>query len=65
MYIVNSRKQKEQIVGEQNSMLADIIIIGVLVVFVMLAIWIIVKNKKAGKNCAGCPYSTNCDKRGN
>lgn len=40
-----------------GNIIANIIIIAVLVVLVGLAIFYIVKEKKKGKKCIGCPYS--------
>ena len=42
----------------------DIIIIGIVLVVVGGAIWYIVKAKKNGAKCIGCPASGNCGKRG-
>ena len=35
----------------------DYIIIAVIAVIVGLAIWYIVREKKRGKKCIGCPYA--------
>lgn len=38
----------------------DFIIIAILVVIVGLAIWSIIKAKKSGKKCIGCPDGGSC-----
>ena len=40
----------------------DYIIIGVIVVIIGLASWYLIRQKKKGKKCVGCPYACNCDK---
>lgn len=40
----------------------NIIVIGLIVVILGLAIVYIVKSKKSGKKCIGCPYAKNCSK---
>ncbi|MBQ8684187.1 MAG: FeoB-associated Cys-rich membrane protein [Clostridia bacterium] len=39
----------------------DLIIIGVLLLLVGLAVWYIVKAKRSGKKCIGCPDSDRCN----
>ncbi|MBO5214015.1 MAG: FeoB-associated Cys-rich membrane protein [Clostridia bacterium] len=36
------------------------IVIGVILAAVGLAVWYIVKEKKKGAKCIGCPYSKQC-----
>lgn len=43
----------------------DFIIIGVIIVIVGGAIAYIVKKKKSGAKCIGCPYSGECGKASN
>ena len=38
----------------------DYVILGIIVLAVCLAIYYIVKSKKNGKKCIGCPYSDGC-----
>ncbi len=38
----------------------DIIVIAVLTAILGLAIWYIVKSKKSGRKCIGCPDSGSC-----
>lgn len=38
----------------------DYIIIAVIAVIVGLAVWYIVREKKRGKKCIGCPYANSC-----
>lgn len=42
--------------------MANIIIIVILLIMVFLAIRFIVREKKRGRKCIGCPYSENCSK---
>jgi len=39
----------------------DLIIIGVIVLILGLATWYVIRSKKRGKKCIGCPDSCNCD----
>lgn len=41
----------------------DIIAIAVILLVMGLAIWYIVKSKKSGKKCIGCPYAEECKAR--
>ena len=43
----------------------DLIIVAILLVIVGLAIWYIVKAKKSGKKCIGCPQGCCPSKNGN
>ena len=38
----------------------NVIIIAVVAGLLGLAIWYIVKEKKSGKKCVGCPYADSC-----
>ena len=40
--------------------MVNIVIIGILLVFVGLAVSYIVKAKKSGVNCIGCPHAKSC-----
>lgn len=44
--------------------LTDIIVIAVIVLIVGGAVAYIVKAKKSGKKCIGCPYAGSCDAGG-
>lgn len=45
--------------------MADFIIAGILLIIIGVAIVYIVKAKKSGKKCIGCPSGCNCsDKKG-
>ncbi|MBQ3124231.1 MAG: FeoB-associated Cys-rich membrane protein [Clostridia bacterium] len=44
--------------------MANIIVLAIIVVAVGLAIWYIVKAKRSGKKCIGCPYSDSCTSAG-
>ena len=39
----------------------DLIVIAILVLILGLCIGYIVKEKKKGKKCIGCPYSSSCN----
>lgn len=43
---------------------ADFIAIGIIIVIVGCAVAYIVKAKKSGKKCIGCPDSASCSKGG-
>lgn len=43
-------------------MIITIISILILLIIVGLAIWYIIKEKKSGKKCIGCPYCDECPK---
>ncbi|MBQ6839350.1 MAG: FeoB-associated Cys-rich membrane protein [Oscillospiraceae bacterium] len=38
----------------------NVIIIAVLVIIIGLAVWYVVKAKKSGKKCIGCPDGCSC-----
>ena len=38
----------------------DILVILVITAIAGLAVWYIVKSKKSGKKCVGCPYAESC-----
>lgn len=38
----------------------DIIILAVLIVIIGSALWYIIRKKKAGVRCIGCPENDNC-----
>lgn len=42
----------------------DIAVILVLALVVGLAVFYIVKKKKSGAKCIGCPYASDCGKKG-
>ncbi|MBQ4155592.1 MAG: FeoB-associated Cys-rich membrane protein [Clostridia bacterium] len=41
----------------------DYIIIAIVVLIVGLAAWYIIRAKKRGKKCIGCPESCGCNKK--
>lgn len=41
--------------------MADIIIAGIIVIAIGLAVGYIIKAKRSGKKCIGCPYSDGCN----
>ena len=45
--------------------LTDIIVIGIIVLIIGAAIFYIIKEKKSGRKCIGCPYSGECSKKHN
>ncbi|MDD6563546.1 MAG: FeoB-associated Cys-rich membrane protein [Clostridiales bacterium] len=40
--------------------MADIIIGSIIILAVIFAVGYIIKEKRNGKKCIGCPYSENC-----
>ena len=42
----------------------DYIVIGVILLVIGAAVGYIVKAKRSGKKCIGCPYSDSCGKSG-
>ena len=40
--------------------MADIIILGIIVITITVAIAYIIKEKRNGRKCIGCPYSDSC-----
>lgn len=45
-------------------MWTDWILAGVILVVVGVAVWYIIKEKKRGRKCIGCPYSGSCASKG-
>lgn len=45
-------------------MLAEIIAIAVIVLIIGGAVAYIIKSKKSGKKCIGCPYASSCKSGG-
>ena len=43
--------------------MADLIVIGILIVIIGSALFYIVKEKKRGTRCIGCPAAGNCPSR--
>lgn len=43
----------------------DIIVIAIIVVIVGLAAFYVIKQKKKGKKCIGCPYGSSCGSKNN
>lgn len=41
----------------------DLIVIGVIVLIIGLAAWYVIRSKKSGKKCIGCPDSCACDRK--
>ncbi|MDC7241193.1 MAG: FeoB-associated Cys-rich membrane protein [Spirochaetales bacterium] len=39
----------------------DIAVVGVILLVISLAVWKIVRDKKRGVKCSGCPDSGKCD----
>jgi len=42
----------------------DLVVILILALVIGLAVFYIVKKKKSGAKCIGCPYSESCGKKG-
>ena len=42
----------------------DILVVLILILILGLAVLYIVKKKKSGAKCIGCPYSSQCGKNG-
>ncbi len=42
----------------------DLVVILILALVIGLAVFYIVKKKKSGAKCIGCPYSESCNKNG-
>ena len=40
--------------------MANVIVVGVLLIIVGAAVWYIIKSKKSGVKCIGCPLGCNC-----
>jgi hypothetical protein len=45
-----------------NALLKDIISIVVILILIIPGIYYIIKSKKQGKKCIGCPYANSCKK---
>ena len=43
--------------------MANVIVIAVIAILLVLSIRYIVKEKKSGRDCIGCPNSSTCSKR--
>jgi hypothetical protein len=41
----------------------DVVIILVVAAILAAAVWYVVKEKKQGKRCVGCPYAGECAKK--
>lgn len=41
----------------------NLIIIGLLLIILSLAVFYIVRAKKRGQKCIGCPYAKNCSSK--
>jgi len=46
-------------------MLGDLFLIAIILVIIGAAVAYIVKEKKRGAKCVGCPYAKNCASKGN
>ena len=44
--------------------MGDVIAIIVIAIIMIGAILYIIKSKKSGKKCIGCPYACSCNKKG-
>ena len=42
--------------------ISDYIILGIFLLIVALVIFFVIKEKKKGKVCIGCPYAGSCNK---
>jgi CRISPR/Cas system-associated exonuclease Cas4 (RecB family) len=42
---------------------ADIIVIAIIALMAIIATTYIIREKKKGKKCIGCPYADSCQKR--
>ena len=45
-------------------MIDNYIIIGVILLILGLAGWYLIRAKRKGSKCAGCPYACGCEKSG-
>ena len=43
----------------------EIIVIAIILIIITLSIFYIIKSKKSGKKCIGCPYSSSCANNNN
>lgn len=41
----------------------NVIVVAILFVLIVVAIWYIVKEKKKGTKCIGCPYANSCSSK--
>ena len=41
----------------------DVVIILIVAVILAAAVWYVIKEKKKGKRCVGCPYAGECGKK--
>ncbi len=46
-------------------MISDIIVVAVIVLVIGGAVAYILREKKRGKKCVGCPYANSCSEKGN
>ena len=46
-------------------MISDIIVVAVIVLVIGGAVAYILREKKRGKKCVGCPYGNSCSENGN
>ena len=46
-------------------MISDIIVVAVIVLVIGGAVAYILREKKRGKKCVGCPYGNSCSAKGN
>lgn len=40
----------------------DLLIVLVIAAIAGIAVWYVIKSKKSGKKCVGCPYAEECAK---
>ena len=40
--------------------MTDVIVIALIVLIIGGAVWYIIREKKKGKKCIGCPYASSC-----
>lgn len=43
----------------------DIIVIGIIVLIIGSALFYVIKAKKRGQKCIGCPYACSCNSKNN
>ncbi len=41
----------------------DLVVLGIIVIILSIPIAYLVKQKKKGNKCVGCPYAQNCNKK--
>ena len=44
--------------------MTDYIVVGIIILVVGAAIFYIIREKKKGKRCIGCPYASSCSSQG-